>query len=139
MSFHTSGIIRAGTALIALALIATPSAMADSSGNIVIKMDGMNGSGESGTATLKPNGNKTVVIIKLSGGSSVEQPAHFHSGTCDHYEPRPLYGLNDVVNGASTSTVNQPIDKLTAGNLIINVHKSYDDIATQTSCGVSKP
>jgi hypothetical protein len=138
MSFHMSGIVRAGGALIALALVATLSARADSSGNIVIKMEGTNGSGESGTATLKPNGNKTVVIIKLAGGSSVEQPAHFHTGTCDHYEPRPLYGLNDVVNGASTTTVNQPIDKLTAGNLIINVHKSYDDIATQTSCGVSK-
>ena len=102
-------------------------------------MEGTNGSGESGTATLTPNGSKTVVVIKLAGGSSVEQPAHFHTGTCDHYEPRPLYGLNDVVKGQSTSTVNQPIDKLTQGNLIINVHKSYDDIATQVSCGVAKP
>jgi hypothetical protein len=118
--------------------VASPAVRADS-GSVVVKMEGTNGSGESGTATLTPNGNKTIVVIKLSGGSAVEQPAHFHTGTCDHYEPRPLWGLNDVVKGQSTSTVNQPIDKLTAGNLIINVHKSYDDIATQVSCGVAKP
>jgi len=139
MSIRSFGLFRAVATLVVLSLATAPAAMADSSGIVVVKMEGMNGSGESGTATLKPSGNKTIVVIKLSGGSSVEQPAHFHTGTCDKYEPRPLYGLNDVVNGASTTTVNQPIDKLTAGNLIINVHKSYDDIATQTSCGVAKP
>jgi len=122
-----------------LAVAIAAGAMADAPGTVVIQMGAMNGSGESGTATLKPNGNKTVVVLKLAGGSSVEQPAHFHTGTCDKYEPRPLYGLNDVVNGTSTTSVNQPIEKLTAGDLIINVHKSYDDIATQVSCGVAKP
>ena len=139
MSIPSIALIRVSVALAALLAVASAAAVADSSGTIVVKMEGMNGSGESGTATLKPNGNKTLVVIKLAGGSSVEQPAHFHTGTCDKYEPRPLYGLNDVVNGASTTTVNVSIDKLTAGNLIINVHKSYDDIATQTSCGVAKP
>ncbi len=138
MSLHLTGPLRAFAALIALGLAASAAVRADS-GTVVVRMEGTNGSGESGTATLTPNGNKTIVVIKLSGGSSVEQPAHFHTGTCDHYEPRPLYGLNDVVKGQSTSTVNQPIDKLTEGNLIINVHKSYDDIATQVSCGVAKP
>jgi hypothetical protein len=138
MSVHSTSIFRAFALLIALGLAASQAVRAES-GTIVVKMEGTNGSGESGTATLTPSGNKTIVVIKLSGGSSVEQPAHFHTGTCDHYEPRPLYGLNDVVKGQSTSTVNQPIDKLTAGNLIINVHKSYDDIATQVSCGVAKP
>jgi hypothetical protein len=139
MNSRLFDLTRAGIALAVLALIATPAAMADSAGTVVVKMSAMNGSGESGTATLTPSGSKTIVVIKLAGGSSVEQPAHFHTGTCDKYEPRPLYGLNDVVKGASTSTVNVPIDKLTAGDLIINVHKSYDDIATQTACGVAKP
>ena len=138
MSLHLTGALRVFAVLIALGLAASPAVRADS-GTVVIKMEGTNGSGESGTATLTPNGSKTTVVIKLSGGSAVEQPAHFHTGTCDHYEPRPLYGLNDVVKGQSTSTVNQPIGKLTEGNLIINVHKSYDDIATQVSCGVAKP
>jgi hypothetical protein len=111
----------------------------DSGKTVVVTMNALNGSGESGTATLRAKGSKTVVTIKLSGGSNIEQPAHFHVGTCEKYEPRPLYPLEDVVNGASTTTLDVPIDKLTGGDLIVNVHKSYADIATQAACGVSKP
>ena len=121
-----------------VAAAAVPGA-ADSGQTVVIQMAALNGSGESGTTTLRAQGNKTVVTIKLSGGSGVEQPAHFHVGTCDKYQPRPLYPLEDVVNGASTTTLDIPIDKLIGGDLIVNVHKSYADIATQAACGVSKP
>lgn len=117
---------------------ATGVAAADTARTVTVQLGTLNGSGESGAATLRAQGNKTIVIIKLSGGSDVEQPAHFHVGTCDHYQPRPLYPLEDVVDGKSTTTLNVPIDKLTGGDLIINVHKSYADIATQAACGVSK-
>jgi hypothetical protein len=113
--------------------------VADSGKTVIVPMTALNGSGETGTTTLRAQGNKTVVIIKLSGGSDIEQPAHFHTGTCEKYTPRPLYPLNDVVNGGSTTTIDVPLDKLVGGDLIINVHKSYADIATQAACGVSKP
>ncbi len=106
---------------------------------VVIPMTALNGSGESGTTTLRAQGDKTVVTIKLAGGSRIEQPAHFHSGTCQKYEPRPLYALEDVVNGSSSTTIDVPLEKLVGGDLIVNVHKSYADIATQAACGVSKP
>jgi hypothetical protein len=125
-------------AALALASLCNTNALADER-TIVVPLGTLNGSGESGTATLHAHGQKTVVTISLSGGSDIEQPAHFHAGTCDHYQPRPLYPLNDVVNGKSTTTVDVPISKLIGGDLIINVHKSYADIATQAACGVSKP
>jgi len=106
---------------------------------IVVQLNALNGSGESGTATLRGQGNKTTITLKLVNGSGIEQPAHFHVGTCDKYQPRPLYPLDDVVDGKSTTTLDIPIDKLAGGDLIINVHKSYADIATQAACGVSKP
>ncbi|HEY9179705.1 MAG TPA: hypothetical protein VIO32_03235 [Candidatus Baltobacteraceae bacterium] len=105
---------------------------------VTVSLGALNGSGENGAATLRADGGKTIVTIKLSGGSDIEQPAHFHIGSCDRYQPRPLYPLNDVVNGKSTTTLQIPIAKLTGGDLIINVHKSYADIATQAACGVSK-
>jgi hypothetical protein len=134
---------RAITCSVAMLVVAAAAnvdipAFGDTPGPVVVTLDALNGSGESGTATLKPVGNKTVVTIKLSGGSDVEQPAHFHTGTCAKYEPRPLYPLEDVVNGKSTTTLDVPIAKLTGGDLIINVHKSYADIATQAACGVAK-
>jgi hypothetical protein len=120
------------------ALLSGP-ADADTGQTVVITLNALNGSGESGTATLHAQGAKTVVVIKLADGSGIEQPAHFHAGTCDKYQPRPLYPLEDVVDGKSTTTLNVPIDKLTDGDLIVNVHKSYADIATQSACGISKP
>jgi hypothetical protein len=113
-------------------------AAADTGKTVVVQLTALNGSGENGTATLHADGEKTTVTISLTGGSNIEQPAHFHVGTCDHYQPRPLYPLEDVVNGKSTTNLNVPIDKLTGGDLIINVHKSYADLAMQAACAISK-
>lgn len=130
----------AGAFLIAVGAFASAvPARADTAQTVVVTLGALNGSGESGTATLRSQGTKTVVVINLQNGSGVEQPAHFHVGTCDKYQPRPLYPLEDVVNGKSTTTLNVPIDKLVGGDLIVNVHKSYADIATQAACGLSKP
>lgn len=123
---------------IAACCAASMPVQADSGRTVTVALGALNGSNENGTATLRADGQKTIVTIKLSGGSDIEQPAHFHAGTCDHYQPRPRYPLEDVVNGKSTTTLDVPIEKLTAGDLIINVHKSYADIATQAACGVSK-
>lgn len=125
-------------AFIAACMVASLPVSADSGRTVTVQLGALNGSNENGTATLRAAGQKTIVTIKLSGGSDIEQPAHFHAGTCDHYQPRPRYPLEDVVNGKSTTTLDVPIDKLTGGDLIINVHKSYADIATQAACGVSK-
>ena len=114
-------------------------AIADTGQTVVVRLDALNGSGESGTATLHAVGRKTVITIVLENGSAIEQPTHFHVGTCDKYQPRPLYALEDVVNGKSTTTLSIPIEKLVGGDLIVNVHKSYADIATQAACGVAKP
>lgn len=105
---------------------------------LVVPLQAMNGSGESGTATLTAQGDKTLVVIDLSNGTATRQPSHLHAGTCDDYTPRPSYGLSDVVNGKSRTLVNAPFDKLVNGSLIVNVHHSYDDIATQSACGIVK-
>jgi hypothetical protein len=122
----------------AILTIAAVPAFADGGKTVVVQLGALNGSGENGTATLKAMGARTLVTIRLSNGSDTEQPAHFHAGTCEKYAPRPLYPLDDVVNGKSTTTLDVPIDKLIGGDLIVNVHKSYADIATQAACGVSR-
>jgi hypothetical protein len=106
---------------------------------VKIPLDAIGGSGESGVAILTAQGSKTVVELQMKGGPGDPQPAHFHTGTCEKYGPRPLYPLRSVVKGGSTTTLDVPLDKLTAGDLVINVHKSFDDIATVASCAVAKP
>jgi hypothetical protein len=104
-----------------------------------IPLEAIGGSGESGVAILTAQGAKTVVELQMKGGSGDPQPAHFHNGTCEKYTPRPLYPLRSVVKGTSTTTLEVPIEKLIAGDLVINVHKSLDDIATVNSCAIAKP
>jgi opacity protein-like surface antigen len=108
-------------------------------GPVRIPLDAMGGSGETGVAILTAQGGKTLVELQMKGGSGDPQPAHFHNGTCEKYTPRPLYPLRSVVKGASSTTLDVPIEKLTAGDLVINVHKSLDDIATVNSCAIAKP
>ena len=126
-------------ALLSVALLAasvTPASSAEVP--VEIHLNAMNGSAESGIVILTPQGSKTLVELKMSGASPDPQPAHFHSGTCESYGPRPLYPLHAVVKGAAATTLDVPIEKLLAGDLVINVHKSFDDIATIVSCTVAK-
>lgn len=126
-------------AVIVPVLVAALALPAAADGPVRISLDARGGSGESGVAILTPDGAKTTVELQLKGRSSDPQPAHFHTGTCDNYTPRPLYPLRAVIHGTSTTTLDVPIDKLIAGDLVINVHKSFDDIATVVSCATSKP
>ncbi|MDB5072141.1 MAG: hypothetical protein JWM87_3252 [Candidatus Eremiobacteraeota bacterium] len=98
----------------------------------------MGHSSQHGVATLRAEGGKTRVTIKLTGGPADPQPSHFHTGTCESYGPRPLYMLQSIVNGESSTTLDIPIDRLLKGDLVINVHRSLTDIASVTACGVSR-
>ncbi len=120
------------------ALLVAAGAAAGAPATLEVPLAGMGGSSEHGVAVLKASGAKTVVTIKVSGGTADPQPSHFHSGTCDKYSPRPLYMLQSIVNGESTTTLDVPLETLAKGDLVINVHRSLTDIATVAACGVAK-
>jgi len=104
-----------------------------------VKLGAQNGSGESGTATLTAEGDRTKVVISLesmaANPGSQPQPAHIHTGSCANLDPTPKYGLSDVRNGRSTTTVNAKLDDLEQGAFAINVHKSAAQINTYVACG----
>ncbi len=103
-----------------------------------IKLDELNGSGQSGQAIITETGTSTLkVIVNLTGKpSGVAQPAHIHLGSC----PTPgavKYPLTNVDKGASQTEIqNLTMAELLAGvPLAINVHKSGADIKTYVACG----
>jgi hypothetical protein len=65
----------------------------------------------------------------------VSQPAHVHEGTCAKLDPKPKYGLQNVVDGKSTTEVPVDIKTLVGGNLAINVHKSAEEAKVYVACG----
>ena len=118
------------------ALFVAPLLAGAADNSVKIKLGAMNGSTESGTATLIPKGDKTVVVIDVANGTKDPQPAHFHLGTCDKYNPHHEYNLAGVVDGKSSTTLDATIDKLTGGDMVINVHKSATEVAIINSCAI---
>jgi Cu/Zn superoxide dismutase len=102
----------------------------------VYLISSQNGSGESGTVVLTPQGDKTQVDVALAGApSGIPQPAHVHTGTCSNLDPAPKYPLAPVKDGVSSTVVNASLASLTGGGFAVNVHKSGDDIKTYVACG----
>jgi len=136
--------IRKGTCVIAglvvlLAAGCGSGSNSSGSGEVTVTLGEQNGSGQSGTATLTKDGDRTMVAIELQGASatmaSLPQPAHIHEGSCAQLDATPAYGLSDVKDGSSTSTVDAKLDDLREGAFAINVHKSTEEIQTYVACG----
>ena len=102
------------------------------SGPVTVQLKEQNKSGETGTATITPQGGKTQVVLQIKGASAQAQPAHIHDGTCASLDPKPRIPLQNVVNGKSTTTLEMPMAEVTKG--AINVHKSASDIKTYVAC-----
>lgn len=111
------------------------SAATASTAPLTIQMQALNNSGESGTATLTPQGSKTMVEVRLSNPPTTQQPAHIHPGTCANLNPTPKYTLSQVTAGTSSTTVDVSLDDLLAMPFAINVHKSAAEVQTYFSCG----
>ncbi len=62
------------------ALLVAPVLAGAADSSVKIKLAAMNGSSESGTATLIAKGDKTVVVIDVANGTKDPQPSHFHLG-----------------------------------------------------------
>ncbi|HEX8220933.1 MAG TPA: CHRD domain-containing protein [Chloroflexia bacterium] len=136
-------------ALLAMALLAlsafgggTVLAQAETT---VHALNEQNNSGQSGTVTFSSNevGDTVTVEINISGGSSVPQPAHIHTGTCDNLDPKPFFPLNSVVNGRSVTVITEEeIDKLDYdlyNQFSVNVHKSAAEASVYVACGEIVP
>lgn len=96
-----------------------------------------NGSGEAGAVTLTEAGDKTTVVVTLTGAPADPQPAHIHPGTCADLNPAPKYPLSNVVAGKSTTTVPATLASLTSATtpMSVNVHKSTSDLKDYVACG----
>jgi hypothetical protein len=102
---------------------------------VTVSLSPQNASGEQGTATLTPQGDKTQVVIKMTGAPSAAQPAHIHDGSCAKLDPKPRVPLQNVVSGDSTTTLDMKLDDIMSKGGAINVHKSAADAKTYVACG----
>ena len=104
--------------------------------SVTVQLDALNDSGETGTATLIPEGNQTKVIINLlNTPTGVAQPAHIHEGRCDNLNKAPKWSLEAVTDGRSITMVPVSIDEITKNATAINIHKSAAEVQVYVACG----
>ena len=119
---------------VAVAAFAAVTGIALAQGSpVTVQLGEQNKSGETGTATITPQGSKTQVVLLINGAPAEAQPAHIHDGTCASLDPKPRIPLQNVMNGKSTTTLDMPMSAVTKG--AINVHKSASDVKTYVACG----
>lgn len=103
---------------------------------VTVTLDAQNNSGETGTATLTPEGDKTRVVIELSNApKGIAQPAHIHLGTCDKLDKAPKWKLDAVKDGKSVTVVPASLGTILKEKTAINVHKSAAEVQIYVSCG----
>lgn len=110
------------TALPVLAQIAP----GDSGAGVERGVQQLNQSGQVGSVTVFNGGSRARVVINIHGepGGRVEA-AHIHRGKgCGpgQIDPTPVFALNNVVGGHSTTSVNASEDKLLSGNYVVIIH-----------------
>lgn len=120
--------------LLLVGLFSNPAPALDDT--ITVTLEAMNQSGQAGTATLTPEGDKTKVVILLSNApSGVPQPAHIHLGQCDKLDKAPKWPLEALKDGRSVTLVPVSLDTLLKDKTAINIHKSAAEAQVYVSCG----
>lgn len=123
-------------AIVGATAVASADMQSSADAPLVVPLHAQNGSNEDGTATFIPQGDKTMVIVSLTGTpDGVAQPAHIHMGSCEKLNPAPKYPLTLVKSGVSESTVPVPLSTLLASPFAVNVHESANDLAHYVACG----
>ena len=103
---------------------------------VTVTLEAQNNSGQSGVATLMPEGNSTKVVIEIPNmPADVAQPAHIHLGRCDNLDKAPKWNLEAVKGGRSVTVVPVSLDTILQDTTAINVHKSAAEAQIYVACG----
>jgi hypothetical protein len=112
--------------------------------SVTVNLEEYDDSGFTGTAVLtETTKGGTHVSMELTGAALAgNHPTHIHTGTCDNFDPNPLYPLETVnlspVNdmGISETDVSDVrLSDLYDGEFVILVHESPEELTNYLVCG----
>jgi len=137
----TKILVFAAAGTIAIAAGTYPASGTTGSHAITVRLKQVNGSGQSGFATLTPAGSGFTVLVKMKGrGIQPGEYDHIHNVSCKRYAhiaPNPrkptaqqlnkqlataTIWLTNLYGGRSKTSVAQPLQSVTTGSYSINVH-----------------
>jgi hypothetical protein len=102
---------------------------------VLISLDALNDSRQSGWAKLAAKGDDTEVILSLSSGAMTSNLVHIHFGQCGDSLGGVANGLTSFADGMSTTLlVGVSLDSLHTGGFAVNA-RNADDPSVYTVCG----
>jgi hypothetical protein len=129
----------------AMSMLTVGSVAAQETGmSVTVQLQEYDNSGISGTATLTETttGGTHVSMILTGAELDGNHPTHIHTGTCDNFDPNPLYPLETVnlspinKDGISETSVNDvSLEELYDGDYVILVHQSPEQLTKYLVCG----
>lgn len=109
------------------------------SGELIARLEELDGSEVQGVATLVPAGQRTTVVIELEGDDGETRPAHIHEGTCESSRAEPSFPLTDVIEGRSETVIDVSVGELMSTDYIVNMHESPEALTVYVACGMLEP
>lgn len=102
----------------------------------VLELQQQNDSGVIGTVTLTSAGeDRTLVEILVDPNGHPDMPAHVHPGSCDAPVPQPMFPLENVRDGVSSTEIPIALSELLASQPVsVNVHDSNEQMQIFTAC-----
>jgi hypothetical protein len=103
---------------------------------IEVELADLEGSGQSGTATLTELGeNRTRVAIELHGTPGGLQPADVREGSCDRITNEPGFELTPLADGRSESEIDVGLTTLQESDYVLVVQRSEQEPDAHVACG----
>ena len=99
--------------------------------SLTIALGELNGSGQTGFATLSASGDQTQVVVSATAGISAL--AHIHEGSCATLGG-VAHALSDTSGSISASAVEATLASLIAGSFAVNLHTDGNP-GLYSSCG----
>ena len=128
------GSVKLSTGFMTVAADGSVSHTLKSAEAVLIALDEMNESGQSGRAVLTALGSQTQVEVTIGGGTFESELKHIHSGQCGDTLGGVVHGLTNIVGGKSTTIVDATLASLRNGDFAVNLHKKGEP-GVYTACG----
>ena len=123
--------------MVAKSLEPTPTPVITSANGIttvIVHLSPEEGEGQVGSAKFVSDEQTTTVEVEVDPPFGEAQPIHIHTGVCDDVGS-VLHALDNVIRGSSVTIINSPLSEIISHGVLVNVHASYTDPGTYTSCG----
>ena len=103
---------------------------------LIVRLNERNGSGQSGKSTLVERRDQTLVANAVTAGprENDPQPSHIHRGSCNELG-EIVHPLSGIKFGRGGTALNDTLDSLMSGDLVIDVHQSTAEIDVIAACG----